>query len=669
MIHRKKLYSAARCLTLAAILPLLYTGASYSAENSDDTFNLGEVVVTAKTGGVEATQVVHVVTAEDIQAKNARTLNEAIDLLPGLNVRNGGDGVPRIDIRGLRTRHIVLMLDGIPMNSAVDQQFDPTTIPVENIAKIKLTTGPSSVLYGQGGLAGVINIITKKGTKDVRGGVSYEVGDRQEYLVRANVGGSKDRVDFFLSGSAYHMTSFPLSDDFVATTEQGSGYRGNSDHERNNIFGNLGFQATKDLNLALTLSFQQGEFGKPASVIPRSQVATDPFANNPKYQRMENFEGFSIQAAGDYSPSGPFSLRTWAYHNRLDQHEVGYDDNTYSKVTRNGSFDTKVKSRIQGLTMQPKYDFGQAGILTASFTAESDKWENSGFTVGRVNGQNNRQISADLEKGFDLYSLSAQYEVEPVKNLGLVFGYGHYWQSRSEMSDNDFSVMAGIHYDIFTDTRLKAAFQRNIRFPTLDDLYSVNGGNSDLKAERSLQYEIGVEQKLPGKSLLSLTGFRTDVKDFIEKDTNDINQNFDEYRFYGVEVGATTRFIDKLVLRASYSYLDSKDKSDNATKDELQYRPKNKVTFEGWYDFAFGLTPYVSVQYVGNQVTYDKDTDTIAHKMNNFTLVNVKLNQKVLENRLNVYFGVNNLFDENYETSYGFPQAGRFIYGGIGLSI
>ncbi|MDD2336537.1 MAG: TonB-dependent receptor, partial [Geobacteraceae bacterium] len=232
-----------------------------------------------------------------------------------------------------------------------------------------------------------------------------------------------------------------------------------------------------------------------------------------------------------------------------------------------------------------------------------------------------------------------------------------------------YSVMAGVHYDLFTDTRLKAAFQRNIRFPSLEQLYSANGGNSSLKTERSYQYEVGVEQKLPGKSLISLTGFRTDAKDFIEKDSNSVNQNFQEYRFYGFEVATQTRFIDNLVMRASYSYLESKDKSDNATKDELQYRPKNKVTFESWYDFAFGLTPYVSVQYVGNQVTYDKNTDSIAYKMKDFTLVNVKLNQKVLNNRLNVYFGVNNIFDENYETSYGFPQAGRFIYGGIGLNI
>lgn len=661
MIHRKKLYSAARCLSLAAILPLLYAGASYSAENSDETFSLGEVVVSAKTGGVEATQVVHEVTAEDIQASNARTLNEAIDLIPGLNVRSGGDGVPRMDIRGLRTRHIILLLDGIPMNSAVDQQFDPTLIPVENIAKIKLTVGPSSVLYGQGGLAGVINIITKKGGKDLKGSVSYETGDRQEYLIRANLGGSKNKIDYFLSGSAQQVTSYPLSDDFTATPLQNSGYRNNSDHERNSLFGSLGFQATKDLNLALTMNYVQGEFGKPAGTLTNS----DPFASNPKFLRINNQHGFSVQLAADYTPDGPFSLRTWAYHNRLDQNERSFDDATYTTIRRRNSYDIQTESRIQGLTMQPKLDLGRGGIVTASLGVENNKWENSGYTINANNGP---RVSADLEAGFDIFSLSAQYEITPVKNLGLVFGYGHYWQNRSEMSDNDFSVMAGAHYDFVIGTRVKAAFQRNVRFPTLEQLYATEDGNANLKTERSNQYEVGVEQKLPGNSLVSLTGFRTDAKDFIEK-IEDETINNDEYRFYGVEVAAQTRFIEHLTLRTSYSYLDSKDKSANATRDELQYRPKNKVSFEGWYDFSFGLTPYVSVQHVANQVTYDRATNSIPFKMDDFTLVNLKVSQKLLKNHMNVYLGVDNLFDENYETSYGFPRAGRFIYGGIGLSI
>ncbi|MGA7828980.1 MAG: TonB-dependent receptor plug domain-containing protein, partial [Geobacteraceae bacterium] len=238
---------------------------SRAEQSSDDapTFSLGEVIVSANKPAVEAAGTVEEVTAADIEASGARNLSEAIDLLPGVNIRTGGDGVPRIDLRGFKTRHVVLLLDGVPYNSAFDQQFDPTLIPVEDIARIKVTKGPSSVLYGQGGLGGVINIITKKGTKKTRAMAGLEMGDHEPYRVKASLGTGAGKFDVFVSGSATKQNSFPLSDDFKATTLQQSGYRVNSDGERNNVYANIGFTPSEDLSLALTLSYKRGGYGKP----------------------------------------------------------------------------------------------------------------------------------------------------------------------------------------------------------------------------------------------------------------------------------------------------------------------------------------------------------------------------------------------------------------------
>jgi outer membrane cobalamin receptor len=51
-------------------------------------------------------------------------------------------------------------------------------------------------------------------------------------------------------------------------------------------------------------------------------------------------------------------------------------------------------------------------------------------------------------------------------------------------------------------------------------------------------------------------------------------------------------------------------------------------------------------------------------KLNNYTLVDLKLNQAFLKKRLHIYLGVDNLFDQDYEEAYGFPQAGRTLYAG-----
>ncbi len=655
-----KVLSCILAIALCGMMPLNRFAHAAKADEGTGIYSLGEVVVSGKNDGVQATESVYTVTAEDIHNKDARTLDQAINLLPGVNVRVGGDGVPRIDVRGFRTRHVILLLDGIPINSALDGQFDPTIIPTENISRIKLTAGGSSVLYGQGGLGGVINIITKKGANGLQGMVSGETGDHETYLGRATISGSKNKFDYFLSGSSTKITAFPLSDDFSPTSEQGTGYRKNSDKKRNNAFGNIGFNPTEDLSLGFSFSYANGQFGKPSSVI---NDPLDPFANPPKFERIDSFENFSAQVAADYDVSKRFNVRGWLYLNQSTQQDNLYDNihfNSFNLLA--GSFQEQIRTAIEGMTLQPRYDMGNAGAVTLTLSSEWDYWQNEGVQTLALNAFG--PLNAD--HSFRIYSLSAQYEVSPLKGLGLVAGYGHFWQLKNENTVGAYSVQAGAYYDLFRDTRLKASFNRNIRFPTLSDLYDLQKGNPDLQNEVAYTYEGGVEQKLPLNSVASLTGFYTTAKNLIQNDqVTGQNMNVTKVDFAGFEVSAATQFVKQLLLRASFSYLDSR--SYRTGYQEQQYTPMDKLTVEGKYDFSCGFSPYFSVLYVGNQFFYTKNSVTPVQKMrlNDFTLVNVKLNQKLFRDKLNLYVGVNNVFDQNYESSYGFPQAGRFVYGGV----
>lgn len=658
-----------KSMTISLLLcGLLAAPQTVPAAGQDDAetgvYTLGEVVIKGKAEGVEATQSVHTVTAEDIQNKNARTLDQAMSLLPGVNIRVGNDGTPRIGIRGFRTRHVVLLLNGIPINSAVDQDFNPTLIPTENIAFIKLTSGASSVLYGQGGLGGVINIVTKQGTTGLQGMVSGEFGDHQPYLAKTSISGKKGMFDFLVTASAQDIDAFPLSDDFKPTTEQGPGYRGNSDRERQNFLANFGFNPNKDVSIGLTLNYLHGEWGKPANVI---NDPFDPFASTPRYERVDSSEGISAQLAADLQISEQFSLRGWTYINWLEEETNRYDNSSLNSLSARGSFHQLARTTIFGISLQPKYELGKAGTVTLALAAEKDGWSSSGFETVATNTFS--PISDD--RVVSLYTTAVQYEISPLEGLGFTAGYGQIWQNRNERSANDFNFNTGVYYDVFKNTRVKAAFSRNIRFPAIGDLYSVGTGNPDLDPEIAFTYEGGVEQKLPFNSSLSVTGFYTKAKNLIQTDqVTGLSENLDVVKFTGVEFAAATQFMQGLLLRASYTYLDSKDES-RAGREELQYTPRDRMTMEAKYDFDFGLSPYVSVQYVGNQFFYTRNNVSPVGKMglNDFVLVNLKLSQKVFKDKLTLFVGTDNIFDENYETSYGVPQAGRFIYGGLEFRI
>ncbi len=161
------------------------------------------------------------------------------------------------------------------------------------------------------------------------------------------------------------------------------------------------------------------------------------------------------------------------------------------------------------------------------------------------------------------------------------------------------------------------------------------------------------------------------MKDYIEfiETVSDKFVNFNKYQFKGVELTAENRYMENLLLRAGYTYTYTKDKSPDTDRDELQYRPEHIATFESKYSFNFGFSAYMNFMYVADQVFYSRRDPLRKKSLNDYFLVNLKLDQALLKGRLNFYLGADNVFDEDYEQSYGFPQEGRFIYGGVTIAL
>ena len=131
-----------------------------------------------------------------------------------------------------------------------------------------------------------------------------------------------------------------------------------------------------------------------------------------------------------------------------------------------------------------------------------------------------------------------------------------------------------------------------------------------------------------------------------------------------MEVAAENRYFDRLFLRSSYSYLHTKDKSADSGRDQLQNDPEHRVTLEATYQLPWNMSVYGSALWVANSYYYNRNDDTIKKRLPEYLLFDFRLNKRVA-NALDLYFGINNVFDEDYETSYGYPQAGRTMYGGV----
>jgi len=441
---------------------------------NSEVYTLGEMVITEESEGVESIGTVVEVTAGEIEKKNARNLSEALELLPGLDVRTGAQGIQRINLRGLRSRHVVLLLNGIPFNSAYDGQFDPSIIPAENIAKIKVSYGTHSVLYGQGGIGGVINIITKKGSPGFKGSLSGELGEMGDQLSRLNISGGKGRFDYFVSGSVLNSDGFPLSEDFNQTSEENGGLRENSDVDRENIFANLGLKIGNNWNIGLIIENLNGEFGRPPSVI---NDKGDVFAKKPRYERKEDYDGFSTQISTSYDPDGPFWSRAWIFYNELDEDMARYDDDGYETIIKKNSYQKDDQTRTQGGNLQASYNFAEAGNLTGAFSFQKDRYDSDG-AYGNGN-------PIDVDKELDIHSLALEYTVSLYTNVEVVMGYSHHWLNKDGENDDDKGgFLFGTGYRISDQTHVRASIARKIRFPSIKQLYDDNNGNTALTTEK-----------------------------------------------------------------------------------------------------------------------------------------------------------------------------------------
>ena len=157
---------------------------------------LEEIVVTAtktpkKLENVPAT--VTIIKPEEIKAKPARTVGDLLADLPGVQAyepQGAGCVTPqKVRMRGMAYwGHVLIMVDGQPMNNPFTQIPYLTLIPIKAIDRIEVIRGPFSSLYGSSAGGGIINIITKDGGKKPYVEVWGQKGnfDRADY--GANVG-------------------------------------------------------------------------------------------------------------------------------------------------------------------------------------------------------------------------------------------------------------------------------------------------------------------------------------------------------------------------------------------------------------------------------------------------------------------------------------------------
>jgi outer membrane cobalamin receptor len=636
-------------------------------DNRTEPYQLGAVIVTAPSGGVQAGQSTITIPAAEIEALGARTLDESFGSTPGIDIRSGGGGIPRIFLRGLPPRHTPLFLNGVPMNSADDGQFDPRLIPVENIAEIKLIEGNSSVLYGPGTTAGVIDIITKKGVEGLHGDARGEWDRGNAWLGSADVSGAYGTSNFFVSGSRQEIPDFFLSND---------SRRPNSDEHRTNLFANLG-HSTGDWSIGVSGSYLSARQGIPFQTI---NDPNNPFLKQQQFERLDSISGASGQLDLRYDPKGPWSARLSLYVNQLNEIDDRFDNAKFNSMVDPTvqTFHQIPETLVSGARSFVAYDLQSWGLVASSLAVERDAETLGGFIRdvplaggggggggggGRRGGGGGGVATPTfgfrvltLDQALYTYSAALEYNVSPLPRTHFTLGYSRHWFVRDQDDVHDeHQWMTGIAYDVLETLKVDGSYGRKVRFPTLQELFDAAKGNPNLVPEQSEDYEANVTWKLASASTLQLTGFHNRVNDFIQNDnTTQVFTNRDEL-IQGTQLALNTRLDPSFLLKAAYTYLDTRDEH---TDTRVDFRPRHVAALEGDYWPTPEWQIHAILTVVMDQVVTANNNPFRQQHLPDYGLIGLRVARYFPAYGLKVYAGADNLTNTRYEFAPGFPAPG-----------
>ena len=680
------------------------------AGTHDDT-----IVVTAAQQNLQAPGV-STITAEEIR-KNppARDVSEIIRTMPGVNLTGNATSGQRgnnrqIDIRGMGPENTLILIDGKPVTSRNsvrlgwrgerDSRGDTSWVPAEMIERIEVIRGPAAVRYGNGAAGGVVNIITKKDSSQEWHGSWNSYFNAPEHKDE----GATKRTDFSLSGPLGGDVSFRLYGNLAKTQADAWDINQNHQSERTGIYANT------------MAAGREGSINKDLNGVVRWDFAP--------LQSLEFQAGYSRQGnlyAGDtQNTNNDSSTNNYVKENYGKETNRLYRQN-YS-VTWNGGWDNGVTTNnwVQyERTRNSRLGEGLAGGLEGLFNTNQftdidlsditlhnelnlplDLLVNQTLTLGTEWNQQRMKDMASNTQTFqggpitgldstgrspysdaDIYSVFAEDNMELTDSTMLTpaLRFDHH-----TIVGNNWSPSLNLSQGLGDDFTLKMGIGRAYKAPSLYQtnpnyiLYSKGQGcyasgsgvgcymmgNDDLKAETSINKEIGLEFKHEGW-LAGVTWFRNDYRNKIEAGYSPLSQTAvgktktDLYQWEnvpkavveGLEGTLNVPVTDAVTWSNNFTYmLQSKNKE---TGERLSIIPEYTLNST----LSWQIVPDVSVQstftwygkqepkkydYQGNRVT-----GSATNEVSPYSIVGLSATWDVMKN-VSLTGGVDNLFDKRH---------------------
>lgn len=585
----------------------------------------------------------------DFDQRQASEVSEVLQLAPGVSFGGGARPAGQMPtIRGHFGKQIILTVDGARRNEA-SSISSPLALDPLLLKSVEIVRGPTSGLYGAGGLGGIMAFETLSANDLLRDGqtlggelrAGYEDADERNRL-HGRIYGRQGNVDGLLALTGQHWGEIELGDDTTLTPSDGDSRSG---------LVKLGWDQSTQLRFELSHQFYDEEDFRANN--PQAGSAF-PFDQNNHIEQQE-----TVLKSRLLDDQGRQSLNLTLYRTELER---SADANPGGTPPTNA---TTADTETLGASLQQ--------TLYLANNSHRLSWGLDGYR-DQVSATDDGAANPVLPDGEQrVYGLFVQDEISLGERLTLVSGvrYDHYEteaENNSEQNDESrLSPRLAAHYQLNDQWGLSASYGEAFRAPTVAELYSnleLTTGfanfrpNPELKPERARALELGASFNTDSwlasgdETAIRLALFQEHTRDLISNQVVGFfnnpfmgsrpvfqAQNVARARRWGYELD--TRYQqDNWQAQFSYSHIRVTDRDS----DENLFSPPDQAVLQLGYQLP---TQQLSLHWT-SVVTADQDYDsTEARRRDGWDRHDLFISWQPLP-ALRVDAGIENLFDEDY---------------------
>ncbi len=564
-----------------------------------------------------------VITQDEINSSQAADVPTLLKSLAGVEFyQSGGVGKQSsLFMRGTNSSHVLILLDGVRINSATTGSTAIDQLMLDQIERIEVVRGNVSSLYGSEAIGGVIQIFTKRGYGEPSLNVSSGLGSHNTQRASAGYGGKINETQFNVQLSKFHT-------DGVSAIKQKLAPNTNPD---NDGYGNTSLSAN------VRHAFNADHSVSGALFNSRGEVQYDNVSNTPTDTHTSKpiLSKFSLASDNRLNEIWQSKLQLAQGRDDLKNYLNGAEKSNFKTTHRQITWLNTVAVHSEGRVLVGLENLKQRVAASTAYT-QTDRQINSLF-AGYTGNYGAHQVQTNLRQ--DRYSDFGK------ANTGLL-GYGY----------------------AITDTlRATASASTAFKAPTLNDLFYpfedygfgfTYQGNPNLKPERSKNHDLGLRYANDTQHL-NLIYFDNRIRDLIASNAaGNTVININAARINGVELSYAGQF-SNTQIKAAYTHQNPRDVKTDLT---LLRRAK---------EFAnFNITQQMETWRVGGEVQYsgsraDGDILTFARlTLPSYTLFNLSADYH-LDKHAKLSLRADNIFNKDYMLAHGYNTLGRTIFASL----